>query len=131
MDACYAVAMGTLLGLPAWLHRAAARAMLLTLSVAALGPIIHGAHQEDCGPGFVLHDEHQHPLTSPMGADRQSPADDHCVACHFARSSRGPVAWEPSGLIALASGVLLYHSDGQLVAAPSAVPLPARAPPRV
>ena len=123
--------MRHLLGLPAWLHRASARALLLALSVAAFGPLIHGAHQEDCDPSVVLHDERQHPLTAPNGADRGALADDHCVACHFARSSRGPVAWEPSGLASLTSGNFLYHSDGQLIAAPSAVPLPARAPPRV
>ncbi len=122
--------MRNLLGLPAWLHRAAARALLLALSVAAVGPVIHGVHEDDCDPGFVLHDERQHPLTAATGADYRAPADDHCVACHFARSSRGAVAWEPSGLISFATGALLYHSDSQLVAAPSAVPLPARAPPR-
>jgi hypothetical protein len=41
------------------------------------------------------------------------------------------VSWEPSGLTALDRGVLLYHSDGQLLAAPSAAPLPARAPPQL
>jgi hypothetical protein len=123
--------MRNLLGLPAWLHRAAARTLLLTLSIAALGPIIHGVHQEDCDPSIVLHDEWQHPLRAATGSDARTPAGDHCVACHFARSSRGTAAWEPSGLNPLANGVLLYHSDGQLVGALSAVPLPARAPPRV
>ena len=123
--------MRRVLGLSPTLFRATARALLLALGVAAVGPVIHGVHQDDCAPGFVLHDERQHPLTAATGTDYRAPADDHCVACHFARSSRGAVAWEPSGLISFASGTLLYHSDGQLVAAPSAVPLPARAPPSV
>lgn len=124
--------MRKLLGVPAWLMRASARLLVVALSVTALGPIAHGLHADThadaCDPAFVLHDESEHPLdaagTTPTGA----PAD-HCVACHFARSSRGPVSWEPSGLTALDRGVLLYHSDGELRAAPSAAPLPARAPP--
>jgi hypothetical protein len=122
--------MRNVLGLPAWLLAASARLLLLALCVTALGPIAHGVHQDDCDPAFIVHDEKQHHVRSAAPTDDQLPGE-HCVACHFARSSRGPVSWEPSGLTALDAGVLLYHSDGQLLAAPSAAPLPARAPPRL
>ncbi|HUE87899.1 MAG TPA: hypothetical protein VMO26_17640, partial [Vicinamibacterales bacterium] len=113
-----------------WL-RASARLLLVALSVSALGPVAHGVHEDECESAFVFHDEHQHHFRAPLpGSDDRSDAD-HCVACHFARSSRGPVSWEPSGLIALDCGVLLYHSDGQLTATPAATRLPARAPPQL
>jgi hypothetical protein len=122
--------MRIVLGFPAWLLRASARVLLVALSVSALGPVAHGVHEDDCEPAFVLHDENQHHFQAAVpGSDGPSRAE-HCVACHFARSSRGPVSWEPTGLTALDSGVLLYHSDGELTATPSASPLPARAPPQ-
>jgi hypothetical protein len=120
--------MRNLLGIPAWLLHASARVLLLALSVTALGPIAHGVHDDECDPVFVIHDQSQHHVQAATAGRDELPAD-HCVACHFARSSRGPVAWEPSGLTALDPGVLLYYRDGQLRAAPSAAPLPARAPP--
>jgi hypothetical protein len=120
--------MRNLLGVPAWLLRASARVLVLALSVSALGPLAHGAHEDDCDPIFVLHDESQHHVQAAAGGQVQLPAD-HCVGCHFARSSRGPASWEPSGLKSLDRGILLFHRDGQLRAAPSSAPLPARAPP--
>lgn len=117
-----------MLGLPACLLHVAARVLLVSLSVSALGPAAHEIHEDDCDPIFVLHDETQHHVQAPQTAATEVPGD-HCVACHFARSSRGQASWEPSGLMALDPGVLLYHSDGELRAAPSAAPLPARAPP--
>jgi len=127
----YAVCMRIVLGIPAWLLRASAQMLLVALSVSALGPVAHGVHEDGCEPAFVFHDEHAHHFQAAQ-PDTDGPwgVEDHCVACHFARSSRGPVSWEPSGLMALDSGVLLYHSDGELTATPSASPLPARAPPR-
>jgi hypothetical protein len=123
--------MHRVLGLPAGLLRASVWALLLTLSAAAFGPALHGAHEEDCVRPFVAHDASQHHVKSAPEARSTMPGDHHCVACHFARASRGQVAWEGSRLSVLADGVLLYHTDGQLIAAPSAQPLPARAPPRV
>jgi hypothetical protein len=122
--------MRNLLGISPWLLRASAHALLLALSVTALGPIAHGVHQEVCDSSFVVHDESQHHFRAAGPTSSDLPPD-HCVACHFARASRGPVSWEPTGLAALDVGVLLYHSDGELRAAPSAAPLPARAPPRL
>src|SRR3712207_7046805 len=43
-----------------------------------------------------------HRVQAAPAAPSPMPADDHCVACHFARASRGPAAWEPSGLTTLA-----------------------------
>jgi hypothetical protein len=120
--------MRNLLGIPAWLLRFSARVLLVAVSVSALGPVAHEIHIDDCDPVFVLHDETQHHVQARQtGSDQR--AGEHCLACHFARSSRGPASWEPTGLMALDPGVLLYHSDGDLRASPSAAPLPARAPP--
>jgi hypothetical protein len=120
--------MRTRLKMPVPLLRVAARLLLVTLSVTALGPLAHDMHEDDCDPAFVLHDEAQHQARAHVPAqDALTP--DHCVACHFARASRGPVSWERARFVALDRGVLLYHSDGQLMAAPSAAPTPARAPP--
>lgn len=120
--------MRKLLGLPAWLLRVSARVLLIALSVSALGPAAHEIHEDDCDPAFVLHDEAQHHVQAnvPAGEDLQA---EHCVACHFARSSRGLVSWEPTGLTSLDRGVLLYHRDGDLRSDPATAPLPARAPP--
>ena len=120
--------MRKLLGIPARLLHASARVLLVALSVSALGPLAHDVHRDDCEPAFVMHDETQHHVQAAVPPQSES-REDHCVACHFARSSRGPASWEPSGLCALDPGVLLYHSDGELRGSPSAAPLPARAPP--
>jgi hypothetical protein len=120
--------MRNLLGVPAWLLRVTARVLVLTLSLSTLELLAHDVHEDDCDPIFVVHDESRHQVQAAPSTAREVPAD-HCLGCHFARSSRGPVAWEPSGLTSLDSGVLLYHRDGQLRAAPSSAPLPARAPP--
>ncbi len=117
------------LGLSSGLLRATAQLLLLALSVTTLGPVLHGVHDTACDPVLVLHDESQHHFQAASPDAHAGPAADHCVACHFVRASRGPVSWEPAGLLALASGDRLFHSDGQLAAAPSASPRAARAPP--
>jgi hypothetical protein len=113
-----------------WL-RASARLLVLALSLGALGPLLHGAHAEDCEPWFVVHDETAHHFQAVSPDAAPLAAGEHCVACHFARSSRGPGSWEPSGLTSFVSGNLLTHSDPHRVAILFAAPLPARAPPRV
>jgi hypothetical protein len=115
--------------MPASWLRASARLLVLALSVGVLGPVLHGVHAEDCEPLFVVHDEAAHHFQSAVPDDTPLTASEHCVACHFARSSRGPVSWEPSGLTSFVSGNLLFHSDGHFVAFLFAAPLPARAPP--
>jgi hypothetical protein len=109
---------------------AAARALLVVLGVTTMGPLLHGVHEDGCDPAFVLHDERQHGIQTPAAPPAGDPADDHCVACHFARASRGVAAWEPSGRAGLIDGVLLPNSDGHVAATYAAAPLPARAPPR-
>jgi hypothetical protein len=122
--------MGTALGLATWMVRATARLLVVALSVTTLGPLLHGAHDPDLSPVIIAHDESLHHVQrAPAPGDGFDV--DHCIACHFVRSSRGAVSWEPCGLIAFASGQLLYHSDGILTAAPCATPQPARAPPLV
>jgi hypothetical protein len=123
--------MQKLLGLPSAVLRRTAYLLLLALSVTTLGPVLHGVHDTDCDPVVIVHDESQHQFAAPSSNAGAARGGDHCVACHFLRTSRGPVSWEPSGLHVLTSGTLLFHSDGQLVAAPSASPTPARAPPTV
>lgn len=123
--------MRRVLGLSPWLLATSARALVLSLSVAALGPILHGVHDDVCETAVVVHDESQHHIQSARTSESGPRDGDHCVACHFARASRGPVAWEPSGVAALADGVLLYQSDGRLIVGLPAAPVPARAPPLV
>ena len=121
--------MRNLLGVPPRLLRGSARLLVLALSVGALGPLLHGAHAEDCEPWFVVHDETAHHFQAASPDATPLAAGEHCVACHFARSSRGPVSWEPSGLTSFVSGNLFAHSDPHRVAILFAAPLPARAPP--
>jgi hypothetical protein len=120
--------MRRFLGLPAELVRAAARVLLVTLSVTTVGPVFHEVHDEDFRADIVPHDESQHHFQA-ANTQRGSLEGDHCVACHFVRSSRGPVSWEPAGLDPLAATARLFHSDATLVHAASAEPTPARAPP--
>lgn len=117
-------------GLPTSVRRATARLLLVALSLTTAGPILHGVHEEDCEPAFVFHDESDHHLQAAGGDADSSSATDHCVACHFARSSRGAAAWELTGLVALTPGALLTYDDRQLVIDRASLPLPARAPPR-
>jgi hypothetical protein len=114
--------------MPPGLVRAAARLLLLALSVTTLGPVLHGIHDEELQP-LVVHDESRHHFQAASSQDSTTAESDHCVACHFVRTSRGPVSWELTGLHVFAPGKLLFHSDGELVAPPSASPTPARAPP--
>ena len=118
-----------MLGLSSKMIRATARALVLALSVTTLGPALHGAHDEELQPPVVAHDESQHHLQAAHNATPSPLDSEHCIACHFVRSSRGPVSWEPAGLVSLARGLRLAHSDGSLSAAPAAAPTPARAPP--
>jgi hypothetical protein len=117
------------LGLSAGLVRASARLLLLALSVTTLGPVLHGVHDAELHAVVVPHDESEHQYQSPSDTTGAPLEAEHCVACHFVRTSRGSVSWEPAGLHSLATGLRLFHSDGHLVAAPSAAPTPARAPP--
>lgn len=121
--------MRNVLGLSSGVLRGSARLLLLALSVTMLGPVLHGVHDTDCDPLVVLHDARQHHFAAPTPNDDGTGSSEHCVACHFLRTSRGPASWELSGLQALLSGNLLFHSDGQLVAAPSTSHQPSRAPP--
>ena len=89
--------MRTILGLSSTLIRAAARVLVLTLSVTTLGPVLHGSHDEELQAPVGTHDESQHHLQAAHGPDQGPLESDHCVACHFVRTSRGPVSWEPAG----------------------------------
>jgi hypothetical protein len=119
----------TLLGLSSTVIRATARVLVIALSVTTLGPALHGAHDEELQPPIGTHDESQHHFQAAHSAVPSPVDSEHCIACHFVRSSRGPVSWEPAGLARLARGLRLVHSDGSLSAAPAAAPTPARAPP--
>jgi hypothetical protein len=109
--------------------RRVARLLVLVMSVTSLGPLLHEVHVEDCDPVFVFHDPSQHRFTT-VALDPEDPVEgNHCVACHFARSSRGPVSWEPLGLQPIRIGTLLVHADGAASHTTGSGPLPARAPP--
>lgn len=121
--------MRALLGVPALLRRSTAWVAVLALCVSALGPVLHGVHDLDCEPAVVVHDPSQHRFDASPPPDETRAGGDHCVACHFQRTSRGSVSWELNGTHTLASGGLLWHSDGSTLAPPDASPQPARAPP--
>ncbi len=109
--------------------RVTARLLLLAVSVTTLGPVLHGVHDADCDPVVVLHDERQHHFAAlPDGG---TSGGDHCVACHFLRSSRGPAARETRAPQAVVAGALPRASDSQLLAAVGGSPQPSRAPPLV
>jgi hypothetical protein len=115
-----------MLGLRGWLVRPVCRLLIAVLSVTSLGSLLHGAHDIDylqIGP----HDESQHHYQA--APSDPLPGTEHCLACHFARSSRGPVAWELTGFHAFTAGQRLFHDDGQVLAVLLASPTPARAPP--
>jgi hypothetical protein len=119
--------MRTHLGLPSGLVRRTAQLLLLALSVTTLGPLLHDTHDPDW-EAFVIHDEREHNFHAAPSSDGPSAAD-HCVACHFVRTSRGPVSWEPAGLHDLGAGTRVFHSDRNLFAALAERPRSARAPP--
>lgn len=127
----YARTMRKVLGVPPRLLRWSARLLVLALTLASLGPALHGVHADDCEPLFVVHDASAHNFHAVAPDAAPLAIGEHCVACHFARSSRGPVSWVPNGLTNFVSGNLLPHSTNHLVAFLFAAPLPARAPPRV
>ena len=119
--------MRRLLGLPSGLVRAAARLLVVALSVTTVGPVMHELHDAEL-QSVVVHDESQHHFqAAPTAPD--APGTHHCVACHFVRTSHGAASWVAAGLAALAAGTRLVDSDGLLVAAAFASPRPARAPP--
>ena len=122
--------MRKLLGLRRGLLRASARLLVLALSVGALGPVLHGVHADDCEPAFVVHDEASHHFQSAVPNSTPFPAGEHCVACHFARSSRGPASWELTGITTFVSTKRLAYSGSHFVAVLLAATLPPRAPPR-
>ena len=120
--------MRTVLGLPAGVMRLTARLVLLALCVTTVGPVLHEAHDAELRGAVVPHDPTEHGIEA--AAQDPSPLDgDHCVACHFVRTSRGPVSWEFAGLHTLDVGGRSIDSAEALVAAIFAAPRPARAPP--
>jgi hypothetical protein len=120
--------MRKLLGVGPGLMRGAARLLLLTLSVTTLGPVLHDVHDAEMQPP-AIHDESQHALQAAPPLTGGPLESEHCVACHFVRTSRGAVSWEVTGLHDLSAGHVLLHSDGAVRALLSASPTPARAPP--
>lgn len=121
--------MRCVLGLREDVVRHAARLLLLALSVAALGPVVHGVHEDSCDPFVLVHDARHHHVQSAQPLDEDAAGTEHCVACHFARSSRGLASWERTGRVPLDGGPLIPEASGPLAPAPSSAPLPARAPP--
>lgn len=117
------------LSLPRCVRHAAARLLVAALSVSTFGPALHAQHDTDCAPLVILHDEHQHHVQA--AADWPGPGQDadHCVACHFARSSRGPVSWEVTGLLGLESFRCVAAGEERFHPRLAAAPRPARAPP--
>jgi hypothetical protein len=121
--------MRAVLGISPSLLRATSQALVLALGVTTLGPALHQVHDTACEPALTLHDESRHHFQAAPSTEDDRSTADHCVACHFVRTSRGPASWQSAGLHELPSGARLHHSHGHLSTRPSAAPTPARAPP--
>ena len=104
--------------------------MLVALTVAvALEPLFHSDAGHDPHFAIEVHDASQHRFTAPPPDAGPLHGGDHCVVCHLFRHTRNTdsrlVDADLKPRVVLVSGT---DYAGRL-AAGSAVPLPARAPP--
>jgi hypothetical protein len=109
------------------MRRATVWLVLLALSVTTLGPVLHGVHDTDLQPPVVHDERHHHYRGAPSAEDGLE--SEHCVACHFARSFRGPVSWGASSPLRFSTGSRLAHIAGELPTLANPAPRPSRAPP--
>ncbi len=103
--------------------------VLAALTVlASLEPVIHGDAGHDPHFAIEFHDASQHRFSAPPPAAPLH-GSDHCVVCHLFRHSRGSDSRLVDIDIQLRVAFVAVTDDLPLLAAGSAVPLPARAPP--
>ncbi len=119
------------LGVPDRLRPLIASALVALLVGVSLGPVVHEGvgHDTDCDPILVLHDAGQHRIGAAPATGDTLPQTDHCVVCHLFRSSRSSDS--SSGVVQrdVETSLVARTDTAAAVTPPSAVPLPARAPP--
>jgi len=104
--------------------------VLIALTIAvALEPLFHSDAGHDPHFAIEVHDASQHRVTAPAPDADPLHGSEHCVVCHLFRHSRNSDSrlvdadLQPRAMLVSAS------DDGGRLAAGSAAPLPARAPP--
>lgn len=102
--------------------------MALTV-VVSLEPVIHGDADHDAHFAVEWHDASQHRFTAAPPAGDPLHGSDHCVVCHLFRQSRNTDSRIVDARVE--RRVVLVPGTDELgrLAAGSAAPLPARAPP--
>jgi type IV secretory pathway TrbF-like protein len=106
-----------------------AQLLVLTLSVTTLGPVLHDVHDEELQPLVVSHDETDHTVRSASAPDTRPFEADHCIACHFVRTSHSLGVWQASSLLADPADARLTPFEWCARASLTASPTPSRAPP--
>ena len=103
---------------------------LIAITVAvSLEPVLHGDASHDPHFAIELHDGSQHRFTAPAPAGDPLHGADHCVVCHLFRQSRSSDSKIVDAAVDIRGVFVPVTDDLALLAAGSAVQLPARAPP--
>ena len=92
-------------------------------------PVLHQDDGHDPHFAVDVHDASQHSFTAPSADADPLDGADHCVVCHLFRQSRNSDSRILDADIELRTVLVSGSGDAGRVAAGSAVPLPARAPP--
>jgi hypothetical protein len=104
--------------------------VLVTLTVAvSLEPVLHGDAGHDPHFAVEFHDASQHRFSAPPPAGDPLHGAEHCVVCHLFRHSRSSDSRLVDAQVEQRAVFVPVTDDLALLAAGSAVPLPARAPP--
>lgn len=104
--------------------------VLIALTIAvALEPLFHSDAGHDPHFAIELHDASQHRFTAPVPEDSPRNGAEHCVVCHLFRHSRSSDSRLVDADLQPRAMLVAGANDTGRVAAGSAVPLPARAPP--
>ena len=104
--------------------------VLIALTIAvALEPLFHSDAGHDPHFAIELHDASQHRFTAPARDDSPLHGAEHCVVCHLFRHSRSSDSRLVDADLQPRALLLSGADDAARLAAGSAVPLPARAPP--
>lgn len=100
----------------------------LTIGVA-LEPLFHSDAGHDPHFAIELHDASQHRFTAPASDESPLHGADHCVVCHLFRHSRSSHSRLVDTDLQPRAMLISGTDEAGRLAAGSAVPLPARAPP--
>jgi hypothetical protein len=111
-----------------WRRWIASVLVALTVGVS-LEPMLHGDAGHDSHFPVELHDASQHRFTAPPTDADPLHESEHCVVCHLFRQSRNSDSRTVDADVDLRAVFVPVTDDLALLAAGSAVPLPARAPP--